>query len=113
METPHITEEYFCIHCHKPLGHSDVFRTWDCPICKNKIHIRIITEDKDNACYRFLPHELNVNDIILTHRDSEYYSILKIIDFNSNTFQFNLQKYGAWKISKDRYVLKIDGGWYH
>lgn len=112
MEIPHITEEYFCVHCDKTRSCNYVFKTWNRPVCKNKVHIRIITHDKDNACYRIFPSELNVNDLVLTHRENECHSILGIIDLN-NLIQFNLENHGRWKTPKDRYVLKVDGGWYH
>lgn len=112
METPYVTEEYFCVHCDKPLVRNDVYVTWDCPACKNKVHIRIITHEKDNACYRVLPHELNIDDIILTSRFSEFYSILRVTD-QGNHYLINLKNQGGWKTAKDKYVLKVDGRWHH
>lgn len=112
METPHITEEYFCVHCNIFLRRENIDKTWDCPTCHHKIHIRIITENKDNACYRVLPQNLKVDDIVFTHRESDYHPILRIID-QGNLIQLNLKNYGAFKVPKNRYVLKIDGGWYH
>lgn len=112
METPHITEEYFCTHCDKKLLLENVFRTWDCPTCGNYVHIRIVSDKKNNACFRIPPIEINEGDLVLIHRDDDYREVFKKIDLG-NVIQLNLAKYGAWKIEKNRYVLKIDGGWYH
>ncbi|MDH6252453.1 DNA-directed RNA polymerase subunit RPC12/RpoP [Chryseobacterium sp. H1D6B] len=112
METPHITEEYFCVNCDKFLHREDVYKTWDCPVCNHIVHIRIITDEKDNACFRVLPQNLIVGDIVFTHRESDYHAILRVID-HGNMIQLNLKNYGSLKVEKNRYVLKIDGGWYH
>ncbi|MFG0592243.1 hypothetical protein ACF8C4_14075 [Myroides odoratimimus] len=112
MEIPHITEEYFCTNCNKKLLLENVFKTWDCPTCRNYVHIRIITENKDNACFRIPSVEINSGDLVLIHRDDNFREVFKKIDF-VNEVQLNLEKYGAWKIAKNRYILKLDGGWYH
>jgi len=112
MVLPHITEEYFCNFCHQSLKMIDVDRTWTCPKCKNYILIRIITDNKNNACTRVFAKDLKEDEYILMDRNDDFRRIIRIIDLG-DIIQLNIEGYGAWKVKKQKYILKLEGRWYY
>ena len=111
MVTPHYTEEYYCTKCKESKNRFDVDKTWICPVCGSYAHIRIITEDKDQACIRILPKDLKPDDYILMNRNDQYRQIFAVKELDDK-IQLNVEKYGSWRIPKNMYVLKLIGGWY-
>lgn len=110
--TPHSTEEYYCTTCEDFINLDQVNKDWKCPSCTEYVNIKIITDTKDQSCFRVPVTELEKNDMVLIHRDDEYRNILGIIDLGTK-LQLGLEKYGAYKIDKSKFILKLEGSWYH
>ena len=109
---PHGTEEYYCISCETYKDQFEVKKDWKCPKCKNPVHVRVKTEDKNNACFRINIKELEVNDMILLERNDDFRSVLNLKK-EGDGIRVAIEKFGVLTINKDSHILKLDGGWDH
>ena len=89
-----------------------VNKDWKSSKFKNPVHIRINTDDKNNACFRVKIKELNVGNLILLDRDDDFRRVLNLKKEGAN-IRVAIEKFRVLTLNKDSYILKLDGGWYH
>jgi len=109
---PHGTEEYYCTNCEISKDRIEVNKDWKCPKCKNPVHVRIKTDDKDNACFRIKIKELKNSDMILMNREDEFRSVLNLKE-EKNDFRVAIKKYKTITVDKNSHILILDGKWCH